>query len=316
MLPEWWGTSAFSYKVYGIITPAREMQGWAPAMVLMDGGNTRHLSGVIGTLNAMFESRTDGLPNTKVDETGWSRNRGAWFVPKLLDRAYAAGFDPALRDRIQRYYEATKAHKDVDKEVTAEESFLRWHMFTYFGQFDEQWAADLFAKGASNYRSRLEKLAALKELPKSGDEITEQVSSRPQELSLVDGGYWGDYDDYRAGAPALSPVRYWRTDAVCGLPDGVAALVRDVSPAGVQVWLCNTTDKPAEVLMTGGFYGQHRIDGIQGLKGDVPKISRPPDARLSLTVPPRHEMRFVLRMTRYAYRPTLTPNTGIPVEMK
>ncbi len=307
---EWWGTSSFDYKVYGMIVAGRYLHGWTTALVMMDGGGSRHLSGLNGTLAAMFRQGKEGLPWTRVDETGWSRGRGCWFVPKLADRSYALTFDPAAGQRIRDYYDAATAAaaKGEDKDAAGEAQFLAWHMFTYFGSFDLDWAAKQFTRGASAYRTRRERIAALvgDALPKTGDQITEQVQSRPIEMGLVDGSYFGMYDNGRAGGPCTASIRYYRSDGTCGLPAGVAALVRRVDKAGLHVLLCNTTAEPVTMDLVGGFYGQHRIDTVAD--GDM--THRPGGRRFTIVLPARGLADLTLGLTRFAYRPTLTPLTS------
>ena len=48
-----------------------------------------------------------------------------------------------------------------------------------------------------------------------------------------------------------------------GLPDGVAALVEDVSEAGVSVTLVNLGSADEELVVQAGAYGEHRFESVE-----------------------------------------------------
>lgn len=307
---QWWkGETKFDFEQWGLIVSGRWLHGWPVALMLLDGGNAKHLSGVSSTLDAMFAARSDGLPADFYDPAAgnWVRSKpSTWWVPKLVDRPYAMTFDAKAGQRIRDYYAAAEKRGD---DLRSEKVFLQWHMWTYFDAFDLDWAAIQFKNGVDHAQRRKAKVDAATEMPKSGDDLTDYAMHRPMEFGLIDGSFFGMYDNGRAGNPSTAVLGYWTDAKTPGLPTGVAALVRHVGPDGVKLFLANTTDKPATLHLVGGFYGQHRIDSITELRPPGEPLSKHDvGARMAaVTLPAGGVAELHLAMTRFAYRPTLTP---------
>ncbi|MCG3177769.1 MAG: hypothetical protein BIFFINMI_00089 [Phycisphaerae bacterium] len=305
---EWWkGSTKFDFQTWGLIVAGRWLHGWPVAMMYMDRGDAKHLAGVNSTLDVMFKSGVGGLPADFYDPAAgkWVRGKpSTWWVPKLVDRPYAMTFDKAAGQRIVDYYQAAKAG---GKDAATEEHFLQWHMFTYFGAFDEEWAGIQFKNGVDHAQRRKAKVDACTEMPKSGDNLTDYAMHRPMEFGLIDGSFFGMYDNGRAGNPSTAVLGYWTDAKTPGLPPGVAALVRHVGPEGVTLLLCNTTDQPVTLHVIGGFYGTHRIDSVaEADRPTVPVGARTAAVRLAAN----GVAKLTLKMTRFAYRPTLLPLAG------
>ena len=314
---KWWlGVTKWDYQKQGMNIAARWLHAWPAAMVMMDRGDAKHLAGVKSTLKALFAARADGLPAAIYDGVKWRRPKMAakgggymgWMV-KLIDRPYSLVFDKTTGERIQSYYRA--AVKAGDEEAGTERRFLSWQMFSYFGEFDEKWAADQFRTVISKAVRRKARAEKAK-LPKSGDDLSYLALFRPIPLGMLDGSFFGVYDNGRAGAPHTGVVSYRADDDTPGLPTGLAALVRHVGPDGVHLLLCNTTSKTITVNLTGGFYGQHRIERITEGERRISPAAR----SVKLAIGPRSLADLKLTMTRYAFKPTLTPVTSKPLAWK
>ncbi len=313
----WWtGLTKWGYKRTGVNLTARWLHAWPMAMMLMDAGDPKHMAGVNSSLDVLFGVRPDGLPVAHYDGQTWSRPKTgqgqgymAWMA-KLIDRPYSMTFDPKAGERIRKYYAALG--KLPEDQAQPEKRLLEWHMFTYFGIGGEKYMRAAMDLDLFKVNKRHKRVADATKMPGSGDQLTEYALYRPISFGLMDGSFFGVYDNGRAGAPNPAAVGYRRDDDIPGLPVGLAALVRRVGPGGVHLELCNTTAEPLSVNLVGGFYGQHRIDEITTGSAKH-KVGR---RVVKLTVPARSLAEMKLTLKRFAFKPTLTPVTSKPAAWK
>jgi hypothetical protein len=139
--------------------------------------------------------------------------------------------------------------------------------------------------------------------PRSGDDLARVILSHLADLDYVDGAQWHGQNG-RVGGPNPGSVGLFGGDGRRGLPTGVASVVRHVDRESVRLLLHNTTAAPARLILTGGAYGQHRIESV-GEEGKVPVAVRARRAEIELA--PKASADLTLRLTRHAFAPTLTP---------
>jgi hypothetical protein len=255
-------------------------------------------------VKACFANAEKGLPAAAYDpkEGGWFRGK-KWphHIPVLLDKAYVLTWDRELRKLMDGY--------PLEKVRWLEREFAEWCRFTYCRRGGLEVAEKAFDRAAHRARRRMQKAAALKE-PKKGDDLTEVTLERVCDLAYVDGGQWGGHNA-RCGGPSPGPVGYFAENGRRGLPAGVAALVRHVEKETVRLLLCNTNAKPVRVLITGGYYGQHRIKcwNPTGSRRIPPSLNA---RRMLIELPARGLADLTLWLTRCAYLPSLKPQSEKP----
>jgi hypothetical protein len=84
------------------------------------------------------------------------------------------------------------------------------------------------------------------------------------------------------------------------VPDDVAALVTALSDCSTELTLVNTGPKPRTVIIRGGSFGEHRIDGLSFAGATHPAGGRD----VSVNLAPKSGAEVTLAMTRFANRPT------------
>ncbi|KPK79842.1 MAG: hypothetical protein AMJ81_12710 [Phycisphaerae bacterium SM23_33] len=289
---QWWG-EPFGYDEWGIPGVAqRGWHSWATMSVLLTGGRTDHLSGLASTVRELFKHGENGQPASVFDGKTWRTGdrlaqRRAYQITHILERMY----DLTWSDESAGWVKA--AGSDYGKAL-------------YFGGVTDQAAVDRFQAGARQARRRLERTRSWARQPTTGDELKRYspgYGTGYAGFPFVDGNYWSaGYDNGRTGGVVNAPIRYFRPDGSPGLPEGVAALVRSVTADAVKLELYNAGPQAARLILTGGHYGQHRIEDISGRKVG--------DRRAGLELPPGALARLTVRLKRWAYRPTHTPAAG------
>jgi hypothetical protein len=293
------GTASFDYARYGMVTPTRGLRNLPVAAAFLDRGDARHAAGLVSTVKALFANAREGLPPTAYDpeQGGWFRgDKWPHHIPVLLDKAYVLTWDADLRKLIDAY--------PVDRVKWLEQEFAEWCRFTYCGRGGLAVAEKAFDRARQRAERRMQKAAALAE-PKKGDDLTDVTLERVCDFAYVDGAQWGGHNA-RCGGPSPGSVGYFSESGRRGLPAGVAALVRGVREDSVTLLVCNTNRKPARLLVTGGYYGQHRIKSVSSGGAGVDVNAR----RVLLELPARSLARLELTLARCAYPPTLTPQTN------
>ncbi len=297
----WWkgtekGTASFDYAGYGFVTPTRGFRNLPVAAAFLDGGKTEHASGLVSTVKAFFANAENGLPASAYDgdKGGWFRGK-KWphHIPVLLDKAYVLTFDPELKKLIAGY--------PTEKARWLEREMAEWCQFTYCGKGDLSNAEKAFERAKRRAEKRMQKASALKD-PRKGDDLTEVTHEYLGDLDYVDGAQWTGHNA-RCGGPSPGPVGYFSDKGRRGLPPGVAALVRNVEEKSTTVLLANSRGKPVRIILTGGYYGQHRIDAVASAGKRTAVKSR----RVLLEVPAGGVAELKLTLVPCAEKPTLTP---------
>ena len=91
------------------------------------------------------------------------------------------------------------------------------------------------------------------------------------------------------GGLVMAQVRYFDAqNERPGLPAGVAALVEDVSPAGVDLTLHNCGARNRELVVQAGAYGEHRFASVEtdeerSVEANAIRVDLPGGSRLSMT---------------------------------
>ncbi len=297
----WWkgnrGSASFDFEKYGMVVASRGWRNLPAAAVLLDGGKPEQAAGLVSTVKAIFKNSVKGLPAAGYapEKGGWYRDEKTWshHVPTLLDKAYALTWDPELLKLIKGY--------PVKKVSWLEKEIATWCQFTYAGMGDLSVVEKGFDRAVRRAERRRQKARALKN-PRKGDHLTEVTIERLGDFDYVDGASWTGHNA-RNGGPSLGPVGYFSASGRRGLPPGLAALVRHTDEGSAKLLLCNTTRRPVRLLLTGGYYGQHRIDSLASAGRTRAVGAR----RVLLEFAPKSLAEVTLKFTRSAFKPTLTP---------
>ena len=302
----WYTGPGFPYDRWGFTTAARMYHAWPVEMVFLDKGNPEHLKGLDSTIDAMFKHGTNGMPASGVDEKGWSREKYSWHCVKVVDRPYALTFSKEAGERLKAYIAAIRKHDPKGSEA----QFLAWQDFAYFGGGDLDLPTKRFESIAGSADGRRKRLLAGEYKPKTGDDFR-AIGFPRLGWEYIDGSWWGLYDNGRCGGASTASVRYFHQEdgrTLCGLPKGVAALVRHIAKDHVWLLLYNANDKPTDLIITGGHYAQHRIEKVEEAGAAPVAVGKPV---VKVTVRPRSEGGVTLRLGRCAAPPALFPR---PVE--
>ena len=297
-MPPWGG---FGYGKYGIISGMRALHSMPAALCLLDGGNAdTHCAGMKSMLKVLFAKGRDGLPAGAHDGKDFVRGkRGNWAVPRLMDNIYALTFDPELGELFKKYIAAAAKSADAGTE----KHFMQYSDFYYFG-------GGGLDQVAMHFRNRAKRLAQREagyrkgKAPKTGDHVREQYTPYVSGMEYVIGSWWGRYDNGRCGGPVTGSVRYFTGDGAVGLPMDVAALVTKVAKDQVVVLLHNRAKAETSMIITAGWYGQHRWTSVKVNDGAALKVN---DRRLKVTLAPGATGTLALAIERFTNAPTLQP---------
>jgi hypothetical protein len=119
---------------------------------------------------------------------------------------------------------------------------------------------------------------------------------------------WGAGYNGRIGGPSTSEVGYFDEHRQRSLPSGVAAYVRNADKGSVTVVLYNSRSEPVRIIITGGYYGQHRIDSVKTGDGSKKVNQR----KLVLELASRGLAEVKLSLSRCVYIPSLKPQSDRP----
>ena len=245
----WYSGPGFPYDRWGFTTAARMYHAWPVELVFLDGGNPKHLAGLEAAIEAMFRHGRDGLPASGVSAEGWSRRKYSWHLVKVVDRPYVLTFTPRAAQRLKGYISAIRKHDPA----SAEARFLDWSDFTYFGGGDLDLPAARFRSLARNADRRRKAILAGKYHPRTGDDLAE-IGCPRLGWEFVDGAWWGLWDNGRCGGASPASIRYFhrgeKGKVFCGLPAGVAALVRRVAKDHVRLFLYNSNSSRTDLILT------------------------------------------------------------------
>ncbi|MDI6792088.1 MAG: hypothetical protein QME81_04375, partial [bacterium] len=172
---------------------------------------------------------------------------------------------------------------------------LSWLEDAYFNGI----ASDMFSRKCLKLKGKAEdymaSIAAEKE-PLTGDELRAVM---PPTIDDLFGCALHPY----LGA-TFAPVRYFKEDGSNGLPNGLAVMLHQVTPAGVKLIFYNRNNSVTKVYVTGRFYGTHRINSVREEGGGITKVG---DHRVLLGIKPKSEAIVTLNLTRYRYAPSAKP---------
>jgi hypothetical protein len=305
---EWWRANAgFGYENWGMNASSMGFHSLFTAAYYLDGGEPSHAAGLVSTVKALFKNTdAEGRPPSAYSpkQGGWYRTikggRTIWphHIPIMVQRAYVLGWSPEMKKQIEEY--------PADKVTYREKNVALWNRFIYCGEGGLAYAEQALSKGIKPGRLMRGIIkSAVGSQPRGGDGQREAspVPSR-YNLDLVDGGQWAAANG-RAGSASCSEVGYFEESGCRRLPTGLATLVRHSEKKLVRLLLCNTNKTPARIIVTGGYYGQHRIDAVE-TGGLSTKVG---GRRVLLELPPEGLADITLRLTRCAYMPSLKPHT-------
>lgn len=112
------------------------------------------------------------------------------------------------------------------------------------------------------------------------------------------------------GGLLIAPVRYFDAGRKRpGLPPDVAALVEQVGSSRLTVRLVNLSPSSSrQVVLQAGTFGEHRWDAVafDAQPGEAQQRSVGA-TQLAVELPPMHEAKLMLTMTRYANAPAYAP---------
>jgi len=300
----WWkgteGTASFDFDRYGTVVASRGWRNLSVAAAFLDGGDPQYAEGLVSTVKTMCAHREDGLPCPAYspEQGGWYRgSKWPHHIPVLLDKAYVLTWDASLAKLMLEY--------PVDKVTWLEQEFANWCNFTYNRVGDLAQVEEAFERQVRRARGRMTRAASAK--PTVGDDLTVVTLETLGNLDYVDGSQWAGHN-VRNGGPSAGPVGYFSGTGRRGLPKDVAALVRHTDRQSAALILCNARAEPVRLLVTGGYYGQHRIDSLES--GTVRK--RINASRIALELAPRSVAEVTLTLARCAYQPTLRPQSEEP----
>jgi hypothetical protein len=306
----WWkggkGDESFDFEKYGMVVASRGWRSLPAAAVLLDQGNSAHAAGLVSTVKAIFANSVDGLPAVGYAKSkgGWYRDKKTWphHIPALLSKAYELSWDPALLKLIQNY------PIDNPKVRWLEKNIATWCLLTYSGKVKPDHLRARFKQLIGSARRRSKKAQDLKD-PESGDDITAVSMTFFGGFDYVDGSSWAGHNG-RNGGPNLGPVGYFAKSGRRGLPPGIAAAVVSSKKTEVELLICNSNPRKTALVVTGGYYGQHRIETLILNPDALHKVI---SAKVVLDLAPLSVARIVLKLSRHTENPSLLP---VAVESK
>jgi hypothetical protein len=299
-MPPWGG---FGYGKYGIIAGMRSLHSLPTTLCLLDKGDLRHRAGMLSMIQVLFARGRDGLPAGFHDGKDFVRGeRGNWAVPRLMDNTYALAFDPGLEKRYRAYISAAAKSKDAGTE----RHFMQYPAFYYFGIGTRDEVAAYFRHRARRIREKTA-LYRKRPAPRKGDHVREQYTPYVSGMEYVIGSWWGRYDNGRCGGPVPGSVRYFTGDGAVGLPPDIAALVTKVAKDQVAMQLHNRAKTPTTLVITAGWYGQHRWTSVQVNDGEPGKLN---SRRARVALAPGATGTLTFGIERFANEPSLRPQAA------
>ncbi|MFO7898053.1 MAG: hypothetical protein R6V58_03210, partial [Planctomycetota bacterium] len=142
---------------------------------------------------------------------------------------------------------------------------------------------------------------------RKGDDVREQFTPYVSGMEYVIGSWWGRYDNGRCGGPVPGSVRYFTGEGAVGLPRDVAALVTKVAKDEVVVLLHNRAKRETRLILTAGWYGQHRWTSVTVGGGPAVALGT---RRVKIALEPGATRKLVLGVERFANEPTLRPQAA------
>jgi hypothetical protein len=113
---------------------------------------------------------------------------------------------------------------------------------------------------------------------------------------------WSPSSPRQGGVVLHCRLRYFDpANRRAGLPPEVGALVHSLGDRQTEVTLVNLGQKPREIIVQGGAFGEHRIDAVTLDGKTTPVTAR----HFSLRLEPGCGARLQLAMTRYVNQPSL-----------
>jgi len=305
---QWWKANAgFGYGgQYGMITSSGGFQKLFVAAAYLDRGKPEYASGLVSTLKVLAKNagKTGRFPG------GYSPAKGGWHykvstghVPLLIQRAYAVTWGEDLKGLKSTYSAGGRGG-----------SLAKWFDFVYNGKHDMAWVEGVLGGGIKGKRLRkgIVKTATGRQ-PRGGDS-QKDCSPLPARYNfdLIDGGLWGAGYNGRIGGPTTSDVGYFDESGRRCLPGGVAAFVGGADKGSTTVYLCNSRAQPVRMTITGGYYGQNRIDGLK-----CGAVGKPvADRKVRVELAAKSEAILKLKVSRCVYVPSLKPQSDLAREWK
>jgi len=161
--------------------------------------------------------------------------------------------------------------------------------------------------------------------PKNWDSV-EQINDYPGSRSMQVDGYaihawqefnplyfeslvqlqWGSPMHISHGGMQFASLRYFNPESQApGLPQGVSALVSEVSSDSTTVTLANTNSVDSRVVIQAGAFAEHNLLGVQvgGATGHHKPLNRP-GPHIELAVPASSALTLSLEIARHVNSPT------------
>lgn len=293
-LPQQWWLGPFDYAQWGL--PGVGQRGWHAYLSMaafLTGGDVRTLRGIRSTVRVLFEQGGGNAPALNFNGQNWGKGDN-WQVRHIVERLYDLCWDDETKKWMQMFGSGPGR-------------------FFYFGGGGTGQPAASFGNRSARWRQEAERLRNTSRKPSTGDELTEAGPRLYYAFPYVDGNWWSQgYDNGRCGGVVNSPVRYFHEDGRTGLPEGVAAVVSHVERDWFRLHLFNSKPESVRMWISGGFYGQHRIEAIKSGSA-LAQVGSP---RVLLGLPPNFETQLDVIIVRCAYRPDAYPwkYRGLPAE--
>ena len=292
-IPADWWAGPFGYD-YGITVIMRGLHSMVGILMFLDRGDQKHLSGYRSLVARLTKEGREGRPASSFDGKAWGDKGLSHVGGILVVRPYEYGWSAEDRRFLEQAVAAGGATGlDVAKAL-------------YVEGLTPDRAADIFQTAARRATSAMATLKS-RPMPEKGDDVGDHYSAPARaELAYIDGSIWGTSNNARCGGVSSAPLRYFHRDGRQGLPTGVSAFVHKIEKDRVVAYLYNDNAQPEQVMVTGGHYGTHRIDRVASAAGSV-EVGAP---RALLALPPNGGGEVTLLLTRYAFRPSLSPQSA------
>lgn len=261
-------------------------------------------------------------PNKHFD-AGWTDYRPA--NPFHAIHLWARSLDPDDRQRVERARGTTPWNEVTHpkKPFSAKHynvNTVPWYEFIT-GAFPE-YPQRALKENLALVDQQLARLRSKDGDPRTWDTV-EQINGYPDSLSMQIDGYaihawmefcpvyfeslvqlqWGAPMHISHGGFQHATLRYYNAATERpGLPEGVSALVHDISPTSAQVTFVNDSDSTQQIVIQAGAFQEHGFTSVSNQGTTTPVDSLSPWVQVGLE--PGSHVLLELGMKRYVHQPS------------